>query len=306
MLDYVRRRLLFSVLTMFGVSVGVFMMIHLVPGDPVLVMLSEFASPADQEALREELGLNKPLHIQYWRYLTHALRGDLGRSVRSNRTVVSEIAWRFPNTVRLALAALILAVLVGGTLGVISAVRRNTIFDHSAMVTVLIGLSMPSFWLGLMLMIVVAVRLELLPVAGYEGWQYLILPAVTLAAAPAAVLARLTRSSMLEVLNQDYVRTARAKGLHERRIVLKHALKNGLIPVMTVLGLQFGYLLGGAVITESVFAWPGIGRLVVDAILARDFPVVQGTVLTLALGFVLVNLAVDVLYAYLDPRIRLE
>lgn len=306
MLEYLRRRLLLGLLTMLGVSLGVFFMIHLAPGDPVTVMLSEFASPADQEALRDQLGLNRPLYVQYWRFLTHALRGDLGRSIRSDRTVISEIAWRFPNTLRLALAALLLAVVVGGAIGIISAVRRNTAFDHGAMLTVLVGLSMPSFWLGFMLMIVFALRLELLPVAGYEGWRYLILPGITLAAAPAAVLARLTRSSMLEVLHQDYMRTARAKGLHEGRVVLKHALKNSLIPVVTVMGLQFGYLLGGAVITESVFAWPGIGRLVVEAILARDFPVVQGAVLMIALGFVIVNLIVDVLYAYLDPRIRFE
>lgn len=305
MLAYIRRRVLLGLFTVLGVSVGVFMMVHVVPGDPVLVMLSEFASPADQQALREQLGLNKPLYIQYWRYMTSALRGDLGRSVRSNRTVVSEIAWRLPNTIRLALAALFLATVIGGASGVISAVRRNTVLDHTTMVGVLMGLSMPSFWLGLMLMIVFAVWLEWLPVAGYEGWRYLVLPGITLSAAPAAVLARLTRSSMLEVLNQDFVRTARAKGLRERTVVVKHALKNSLIPVVTVLGLQVGYLLGGAVITETVFAWPGVGRLVVDAILARDFPVVQGTVLVIALGFVVVNLIVDVLYAYLDPRIRL-
>ncbi|MDR7463339.1 MAG: ABC transporter permease [Armatimonadota bacterium] len=302
---YLRRRALLGFITVLGVSVGVFLMIHLVPGDPVLVMLSEFASPADQQALRQQLGLDRPLYIQYWRYLSGALRGDLGRSVRSNRPVVSEIAWRLPNTLRLAVVATLLAAASGGLVGVASAVRRNTLWDHATMLAVLAGLSMPSFWLGLMLMIIFAVRLEWLPVAGYEGWQYVILPGLTLAAGPAAVLARLTRSSMLEVLNQDFVRTARAKGLREQTVVVKHALKNSLIPVVTVLGLQFGHLLGGAVITESVFAWPGVGRLVVEAILARDFPVVQGTVLVIALGFVLVNLIVDVLYAYLDPRIRL-
>lgn len=306
MFEFVRRRVALSLLTVLGVSIGVFLMIHLVPGDPVTVMLSEFASPADQRALRQALGLDQPLYVQYVRYLRNAIQGDLGRSVRSNRPVASEIVLRFPHTVRLAIAALALAVSIGVATGVISAVRRHSLFDHAAVVTVLVGLSIPSFWLGLMLMIVFALRLEWLPVAGYEGWQYLILPAVTLAAAPAAVLARLTRSSMLEVLTQDYVRTARAKGLHHATVVVKHALKNGLIPVVTVLGLQFGYLLGGAVITESVFAWPGVGRLVVDAILARDFPVVQGTVLVIALGFVIVNLAVDLTYAYLDPRIRLQ
>lgn len=305
MLSYLRHRAVLGLLTVLGVSIGVFLMIHLVPGDPVLVMLSEFASPADQQALRQQLGLDRPLYIQYWRYLSGAVRGDLGRSVRSNRPVVSEIAWRLPNTLRLAVVAMLLAAAGGGLVGVISAVRRNTLWDHATMLAVLAGLSMPSFWLGLMLMIIFAVRLEWLPVAGYEGWQYVVLPGLTLAAAPAAVLARLTRSSMLEVLNQDFVRTARAKGLREQTVVVKHALKNSLIPVVTVLGLQFGHLLGGAVITESVFAWPGVGRLVVDAILARDFPVVQGTVLVIALGFVLVNLIVDVLYAYLDPRIRL-
>lgn len=281
-------------------------MIHLVPGDPVLVMLSEFASPADQQVLRDELGLNKPLYVQYWRYVSSAIRGDLGRSIRSNRPVVDEIAFRFPNTVRLALVALGLAVVIGGGAGILSALRRNTFFDHAAMVTVLAGLSMPSFWLGLMLIIIFALRFGWVPVAGYEGWQYLILPSITLAAAPAALLARLTRSSMLEVLTQDYVRTARAKGLAQVNVVFKHALKNSLIPVITVLGLQLGYLLGGAVITETVFAWPGVGRLVVDAILARDFPLVQGTVLVIALGFVFMNLLVDLAYVYLDPRMRFE
>jgi len=303
-LEYIERRIALSFLTVLGVSVGVFAMIHLVPGDPVLVMLSEFASPADQQALREELGLNKPLYVQYWRYISSGIRGDLGRSIRSNRPVVDEIAFRFPNTVRLALAALGLAVLIGGAAGVLSALRRNTFFDHAAMITVLAGLSMPSFWLGLMLIIIFALRLGWVPVAGYEGWQYLVLPSITLAAAPAAFLARLTRSSMLEVLTQDYVRTARAKGLAQATVVFKHALKNSLIPVITVLGLQLGYLLGGAVITETVFAWPGVGRLVVDAILARDFPLVQGTVLVIALGFVVLNLLVDLVYVYLDPRMR--
>lgn len=306
MLAHLRRRALLSVITLLGVSLGVFMMIHAVPGDPILVMLSEFASPADVDALRGQLGLDRPLYVQYWRYVSSAAQGDLGRSVRSNRPVLSEIAWRFPNTVRLAVASLVLAIVIGGAIGVVSAVRRNTLFDHGAVITVLAGLSMPSFWLGLMLMILFAVRLEWLPVAGYEGWRHLILPTVTLATAPAAVLARLTRSSMLEVLNEDYVRTARAKGIRERQVIVRHALKNSLIPVVTVIGLQFGHLLGGAVITETVFAWPGIGRLVVDAILARDFPVVQGAVLVIALGFVLVNLIVDMLYAYLDPRIRFE
>lgn len=305
MISYLRRRMALGLVSVLGVSLGVFLMIHLVPGDPVLVMLSEFASPTDQDALRRELGLDRPLYVQYWRYLSAAVRGDLGRSVRSNRPVLSEIAWRLPNTVRLALAAMLLATVVGVTVGVLSAVRRYSVWDHAAMVAVLAGLSTPSFWLALLLMTVFAVRLGWVPVAGYEGWRHIILPAVTLAAAPAAVLARLTRSSMLEVLTQDFIRTARAKGLPERRVVLRHALKNGLIPVVTVLGLQFGHLLGGAVITESIFAWPGVGRLVVDAILARDFPVVQGTVLVIALGFVVVNLLVDLLYAYLDPRIRL-
>ncbi len=306
MLEYIERRVVLSFLTVLGVSVGVFAMIHLVPGDPVLVMLSEFASTADQQALRDELGLNKPLYVQYWRYVSSAIRGDLGRSIRSNRPVVAEIAFRFPNTVRLALVALGLAVVIGGGAGILSALRRNTLFDHAAMVTVLAGLSMPSFWLGLMLIIIFALRLGWVPVAGYEGWQYLILPSITLAAAPAALLARLTRSSMLEVLTQDYVRTARAKGLAQVTVVFKHALKNSLIPVITVLGLQLGYLLGGAVITETVFAWPGVGRLVVDAILARDFPLVQGTVLVIALGFVFMNLLVDLAYVYLDPRMRFE
>lgn len=283
---------------------GVFLMIHLVPGDPVLVMLSEFASPADVALLRHELGFDQPLYIQYGRFIAHVLHGDFGRSIRTQRTVLAEIASRYPSTAELAIAAMVLAIAIGTLAGIWSAIARNSLADHLVRVGVLLGISMPAFWMGLLLIIVFSLRLGWLPVAGYEGWRYLILPAATLAAAPAATIARLVRSSLLETLLQDYIRTARAKGVREAVVVLRHALKNGLVPVITVMGLQFGYLLGGAVIIESVFAWPGLGRLAVDAILTRDFPVVQGTVLLIGASFVLLNLLVDLLYASLDPRIR--
>jgi len=304
MAEYLAKRLVLAIVTTFGVSVGVFLMIHLAPGDPVLVMLSDSASPGDITAMRRELGLDRPLYVQYARYVGHAVTGDLGRSIRSNRSVVSEVMSRLPNTAKLTAAALVLATAVGGTVGILSAVRPRSVLAYSSTLAVLVGLALPSFWLGLMLIILFSLRLGWFPVAGYTGWDALVLPAVTLAATPTAFIARLTRNSLREVLDQDHIRTARAKGLSGRAVVLRHALKASLIPVITIIGLQFGYLLGGAVITENVFAWPGVGRLVVDAILARDFPVVQGVVLFVALGFVLINLMVDLSYGYLDPRIR--
>jgi peptide/nickel transport system permease protein len=302
---YILRRFALSIVVLFGVSVLVFLMLHLVPGDPVTVMLSEHATQQDAEALRHELGLDQPLYIQYLRYLERALHGDLGRSIRLRRPVMSLIIDRFPNTLELAVASLALAGILGITLGVLAAVYRETLVDYTTMITALLGVSTPSFWLGLMLILLFGLRLRWLPIAGnQEGLKSLILPAVTLAMVSMAIITRLTRSSLLEVLGEDYIRTARAKGLRELVVILRHALKNGIIPVITVLGLQFGFLLGGAIIVETVFVWPGIGRLAIDAIIARDFPLVQGITLFVAVGFVLINLMVDILYAYFDPRIH--
>ncbi|HBY96777.1 MAG: ABC transporter permease [Ardenticatenaceae bacterium] len=305
MFAYIIRRLLLALVVLFGVSVLVFSMLHLVPGDPVTVMLSEHASQQDAEALRRELGLDQPLHVQYVRYMSRVLQGDLGRSIRLRRPVTTLILDRFPNTLVLAVSSLVLAALFGLTLGTLAAVYRETPVDYLTMVGALLGVSIPSFWLGLMLILFFGLRLGWLPIAGNrEGLKSLVLPSVTLAAVSTAIVARLSRSSLLEVMGEDYIRTARAKGLPERAVILRHALKNSIIPVITVLGLQFGTLLGGAIIVESVFVWPGVGRLAIEAIIARDFPLVQGITLFVAVGFVLVNLVVDILYAYVDPRIR--
>jgi ABC-type dipeptide/oligopeptide/nickel transport system permease component len=281
-------------------------MLHLTPGDPVAIMLGEFASGPAVTRLRNELGLDQPLPLQYVKFVGRALRGDLGTSIRSRRAVSDEIADRFPSTVGLTLAATTLAVSIGVPIGVVAATTKRTVVDSAAMGFALLGLSMPTFWSGLLLILLFALRLGWLPITETEGLRGLILPAITLAAPAAAVLARITRSSMLEVLRQEYVRTARSKGLVERLVVYRHALRNALIPVLTIVGLQFGGQLAGAVIVESVFARPGLGRLAVNAILARDFPAVQGIVLVVALMYVFVNMTVDVMYGLLDPRIRYQ
>lgn len=304
---YILRRLLISLLTILGVSILVFLMLHFVPGDPVTVMLSEHETQADAEALRHELGLDLPLHQQYARYISRAIQGDLGRSYRLRRPVTELIMERLPQTLKLSLVSLSLAAVLGIVFGTLAAVYRESPIDYASMVTALLGVSIPSFWLGLMLIMVFAVRLDWLPIAGArEGPESIILPAVTLATGSLAVVTRLTRSSMLEVLNADYIRTARAKGLKERSVILRHALRTSLIPVVTLLGLQFGYLMGGAIIVEKVFVWPGVGRLAIDAIIARDFPLVQGISLVVAVGFVLINLAVDILYTFIDPRVHYD
>lgn len=303
MTTFITRRLLISVLVLFCVSVGVFAMVHLAPGDPVELMFGS-GEVGDRNAVRERLGLNDSLVTQYVRYIGNALQGDFGRTIRSNRSVTEEFFSRFQNTLILAVSSLTLAIVFGGLAGIASAVRPNSWIDYTAMGLAVFGISVPVFWLGLMLIFVFSYRLEWLPVAGFSSWRHLILPAITLSTLSMATIARMTRSSLLNVLNEDYVRTAYSKGLSGQRVLLAHALKNGLIPIVTVLGLQFGQLLGGAVVTEVVFAIPGVGRLVVDAINSRDFPLVQGSVMFLAIGFILINLAVDVLYAYIDPRIR--
>ncbi|NLX42449.1 MAG: ABC transporter permease [Chloroflexi bacterium] len=303
---YVFRRLLMLLPILVGVSLLAFAILHVTPGDPAVLMLGQYATPDRITGLRQELGLDDPLHVQYGRYLWRALHGDLGSSFRSQRPVIQEILDRFPSTMQLTLTALFLSVIVGVSTGVLAATARNRWVDGGLMAGALVGLSIPEFWLGIVLLIVFGVKLKMVPITGGTGLRALILPSVTLALAPAAVLARLTRSSMLEVIREDYVRTAWAKGLGGRSVIVSHVLRNALIPVVTVLGLQFAGLLAGTVFIENVFARPGIGRLVVNAIAARDYPMVQGIVLFTATVYAFLNLAVDVLYGFLDPRIRYD
>ncbi len=303
MLGYIIKRLLLAIPVLIGVSILVFAIIRFIPGDPARAIAGVHASPEHIEQVRRELLLDEGLHVQYYLFMKNLLQGDLGRSTYSRRPVTTELSERFPNTVKLSLAAMFIATVVGMTAGIISATRRYSIFDYSSMVGALVGVAAPVFWLGIMFQLLFAVRLGWLPSGQMGTFKHLILPSLTLGLATAALIARITRSSMLDVLRQDYITTARSKGLAERVVTYKHALKNALIPVVTVMGLQFGTLLGGAVLVETVFSWPGIGRLMVDSILRRDYPVVQGAVLLLAVTFVLINLLVDVMYAFLDPRI---
>ncbi|MBI5035269.1 MAG: ABC transporter permease [Chloroflexi bacterium] len=304
MLRYIQQRLIAAIITLFGITIIVFLMLHLLPGDPARVIAGLLATEEDVVRLRTQLGLDQPLIVQYWSFLSHLLRGDLGVSARTSEPVLSEVLARLPATLQLALVSTALASILGIVGGVIAATRRNSFIDYLTSILTLFGTSMPAYWLGLMLIIFFAVNLKILPAAGNDGPTSFILPSITLAAFSVALIARMTRSSMLEVLGHDYVRTARAKGMSERRVIFHHALKNAFIPVLTVIGLQLGNLLGGAVLTESVFGWPGLGRLLLDSISARDYPTVQGVVLIFATIFILLNVLVDVLYAYLDPRIH--
>ncbi len=307
MLRYALGRLLGTVPVLFGVTLLVFLMAWVTPGDPVVAMLGEASQGISRQALedlRRELGLDRPLPVQYLDYVAGLLRGDLGDSVRSRRPVLAEIRDRLPATIELALAALAIAVALGVTLGVLAAVRQRTWVDGAAIAVALVGVSIPVFWSGFLLMMVFALELGWLPASGRGTWQHLVLPAFTVGVSSAAFIARITRGAVLEALAQDYVRTAKAKGLAPRRVVMRHALRNALLPIVTVVGLQLGGLLGGAVLTETVFAWPGVGRLLVDAIVARDLPLVQGSVLVVSLLFILVNLAVDLSYAAINPRVR--
>lgn len=306
MILFLLRRLLLTVPVLLGVSILVFLMIHLAPGDPATLFAGLEASREDVEGVRRALGLDAPLHAQYLRFLGRLIRGELGHSVKTGRPVTEEIGARYGNTLLLGALAIVAAAVVGIATGVVSAVRRASLVDDALLLLSLVGISMPSFFLGLVLMLMFSVQLGWLPLAGAGGWRHAVLPAATLGIPAAAVLTRLVRASLVEVLGQDYIRTARAKGLHELVVVNAHGVRNALISVVTVLGLQFGYLLGGAVVTETVFAWPGIGRLIVQSITARDFPVLQASVLLVALTFVLVNLMTDVLYSVIDPRIRLQ
>jgi ABC-type dipeptide/oligopeptide/nickel transport system permease component len=301
---YLLRRLLQSLLVLLGISFVVFAILHLT-GDPALVLLPPDATAEDVRLFRERMGFNDPFFVQYWRFLGGALRGDFGESIRHGEPAFTLVVERMPATLELAGAALGIALALAIPAGILSAVRRNTVLDYVATVVALLGQSMPTFWLGIMLILLFSVRWNLLPSSGHGTLAHLVLPAVTLGLFTTARITRLTRSGMLEVLGQDYIRTARAKGVGGRPIVWKHALKNAAIPIVTIVGIELGTLLGGSVITETIFAWPGVGRLSVQAIYNRDYPVVQAAVFTLASTFVLVNLVVDVLYTYLDPRIRL-
>jgi peptide/nickel transport system permease protein/oligopeptide transport system permease protein len=301
---YVLRRLLLAVPVVLGVSVAVFLMASAIPGDPATVLAGDTASAEQVERLRHDLGLDQPLPIQYLHFLDRLAHGSLGESTRTHREVLLEIADRFPYTLALTLGAVTLSTVLGLALGIVAALQRGRAADYLTMGFAIVGLSVPTFLIAILGIIVFSLNLHWLPVSGAFSPASYVLPTVTLSLHSAAVKARITRSSMLEVLGHDYLRTARAKGLRERVVILRHALKNALIPISTIIGIQFGALLGGAYIIENIFGWPGIGRLATQAVFNRDFPLVQGTVLVSAVTFVLVNLAVDVLYAWLDPRIR--
>lgn len=304
MYKYIGRRLLLLIPVLLGVTFIVFSIMSLTPGDPAQIILGESAPPEKIAQLREEMGLNDPFVVQYFRFVTNAVKGDFGESYSTGRPVFEEIFQRFPVTLKLTVVGIIVAVIIGIPVGIISATKQYSLFDNFSMIGALLGVSMPNFWLGLMLILLFAVNLGLLPSGGDGGIEYMILPAITLGTGAAALITRMTRSSMLEVIRQDYIRTARAKGVYEKKVINKHALKNALIPVITIVGLQFGYLLGGAVLTETVFSLPGVGRLLVDAIKQKDAPMVLASVVFISVTFSFVNLLVDILYAYVDPRIK--
>jgi ABC-type dipeptide/oligopeptide/nickel transport system permease component len=306
MVRYLIRRLLLTVPVMLGVATLVFALIHLVPGDPAQAMLGETAPQADVLKLRHSLGLDQPLLTQYRTFMVGLARGDLGTSFRYNAPVTAQIREKFPNTATLAVAAMCFAIVFAIPLGILAAVFRGTSIDHAAMTIALAGISMPNFWLGPLLAIVFAVRLGWLPVSGTGGLSHLILPAITLGAALSAILARMTRASVLEELRELYVLAARARGLSGMRAVVKHAFRNSLIPIVTIIGLQFGAVLTGTIITETIFAWPGLGRLLIQAISFRDYPLIQGCILFISVTYVAMNLLTDLTYGFLDPRIRFD
>ncbi len=307
MLTYILKRLLALIPVLVGVSLLVFASLYLTPGDPLSAVLGEAVVSKEQaDQLRAQYGFDDPFYVQYARFAGRALQGDLGRSLRYNQPVLTQIQSQLPATLKLTLAAMAFAIVFGVSLGVLAAIYHNTWIDFLAMLLALGGISIPTFWSGLILLLVFSLELGWLPATGTDGWQRLLMPAFALGYGAAAIIARLTRSSMLEVLRQSYVNTARAKGLPGRTVILRHTLKNALIPVITMIGLQFGNLLAGAVVVETVFSRQGMGRLLVDAILSKDFPTVQGTVLFVAVIYVLINLLVDLSYALVDPRIRYQ
>ncbi|MGQ9694981.1 MAG: nickel ABC transporter permease [Thermodesulfobacteriota bacterium] len=302
---YIIKRLFHSIFVLIGISIVVFIILHLT-GDPAALLMPMDATPEQVAQFRQEMGFNDPLIIQYWRFFKGTLQGDFGQSFRHNQPALSLVLERMPATIQLTLAALAIALIIAIPVGIISAIKRNSILDHIGMTGALLGQSTPVFWLGVMLILIFSVILQWFPSSGRGGIENLVLPAITLGMYSMARTARMMRSSMLEVLGQEYMKTAKAKGLSPPMVILKHALKNAAIPVVTIVGMELGTLLGGAVITETIFAWPGVGRLAVQAIYNRDYPVVQAAVFLLASIFVLVNLLVDIIYTYLDPRVKLE
>ena len=307
MFKYVQRRLILAVPTILLTSIVVFLMLFLIPGDPASIYIGDnTATPERLAQIRHQMGLDKPLYVQYGEFVWNALHGDLGRSLQTNQPVTSEIMSRLPNTIELAVAAMILGTIFGVAMGLISGLKQNSIIDTLSMIVALFGISIPVFWLALLLIMLFAVRLQWFPATSQPGLRGLVLPAVSLALLSAATLARIVRGSILEVLRQEYLTTARAKGISYAAVVFRHALPNAIIPVITVMGLQFGSLLSGAVITETVFARPGLGKLVVDSIQNKDLPVVQGVILVLAVIYIMMNLLVDLSYAVIDPRIRYD
>ncbi|MCZ6645836.1 MAG: ABC transporter permease [SAR324 cluster bacterium] len=301
---YMMRRLLWTLPIMLGVLTLVFFLIHMIPGDPVELMLGEYALPADRELMREQLGLNRPIPLQYAEYLKNTLSGDLGQSLPNRRPVTAMILERLPATLELMLGAMAVAVGLALPLGILAAVFHGRWPDQAASVFAVLGVAIPNFWLGPLLVLVFSIQFDWLPVNERGGLEHLVLPAITLGTSLAALLSRMTRTSLVEVLGEDYIRAARAKGLNRRRVILVHALRNALIPIITIAGLQIGVLLSGAIITESIFDWPGIGSLLLEGIYQRDFPLVQGCVLFIATSYVLINLATDIIYGWVDPRIR--
>lgn len=334
MLAYIVRRILIMIPTLLGVTIIVFLMLHATPGDPAELLLGERATTESLEQMREHLGLNEPLHVQYGLFLARLLKGDLGETIWTRQKVWTEVKQRFPATIELSLVALCISCLAGMILGIISATKQYSIFDYVSMIGALAGVSMPIFWLGLVFMLIFSLNLGWLPLSGRlsigvdlevitnfyildailtGNWTafkdavwHIIMPAVTLSTIPTAIVARMTRSAMLDVLRQDYIKTAKAKGLSQLAVIFKHALRNAMIPVVTTIGLQFGVLLGGAILTETIFAWPGVGKWMYDAVMQRDYMVIQGGTLFIAGLFVVINLCVDVLYAVINPRISIQ
>lgn len=304
MIKYILRRILMMIPVMLGVMLIVFTMMYITPGDPAEIILGDAATPETVAELRDEMGLDDPYIVRFVRFILDLLRGDLGTCYATRQPVFDRLVQTFPNTIKLAALAVVVSTTLGLTMGIISAAKQYSIFDNVAMALAMVGNAMPNFWQGLLLMLVFSLWLGWLPASGFSSFKYMILPAITMGTSSAAVIARMTRSSMLEVIRADYISTARAKGQIEFRVILRHALKNALIPVVTIIGIQFGRQLGGAVLTESIFAVPGVGKMLVDAIKARNYPVVQGGVLMIALSLSIVNLLVDILYAYIDPRIK--
>lgn len=302
--SYILKRNIMLLPVLLGVTFLVFSIISLTPGDTADMILGQGATKESVAALRAEMGLDDPIPVQYGRYLVRLVQGDMGTSYATGKPVSGEIASRYPNTLRLAISAIMVSILISLPVGVISAVKQYSLFDNLGMVFALVGISMPSFWLGLMLIIAFALHLGWFPSGGADSWNSIILPAITLGMASTASITRTTRSSMLEVIRQDYIRTAKAKGVGQRMVILKHALRNALIPTLTVIGLEFGELLGGAILTETVFSWPGIGRLMVESIQRKDTPMVLGCIIVFSVSFGLVNLLIDILYAFVDPRIK--